>query len=381
MSSAKSIFFSILLMIPGGFSLAQDTNTLKKHYFIAGLRLNYGFIIAHTPAISEAAKSNPAGLQFDFSWHLNTSTAYSYCNCLPRLGISMHLWDYRNKSMLGYSMGLMAFAEPFFNLHHRLQFSIRPGFGLAWLSNPYDSLDNPSNLAYSTRIGYALLLNVNAYYRAGKHVLVNAGINYNHISNGGVKHPNKGLNYPTLSVGVEYKIHPGTFNRFTSDVTKNSRLKNRLIIAGLIGFKGLLIDNKTYLVYGLYAKYLLHLGRHSNLAGGLEFDSDQTKLRISEVAQSVDPDARYIVSSMLGYEHVLGRFSLTFDMGVYLRNPDQGKDLIFQRYGIKFHFTPHVFLGLNLKAHRNHAEFFDFRVGYTFFRKDRSISPNAFHME
>lgn len=362
----KSPFLLVFLLCTSAL-FCQDSIPVRKKYFIPGIRYNYGFIIPHAPELEEAAKSYPVGLQADFNWHFNDKKAFSYSNCLPRLGMSVYYWDYRNTSILGQAISVMAFAEPFFNLHHRVNFSVRPGFGLAYMNKPYDSISNPNNLAYSTKIGYSLLLNFTIYFRLTDHWILNTAINYNHISNGGVKHPNKGLNYPTISLGLDYSIRPLFFQKFKPVSEMNTIRKNRLVLAFFIGFKGLLLDDKTYPVYGLYSKYQWQVGKYSLVSGGLEFNIDQTKQKLSEVYQTVDQDAKYILAMTGGYEYILGRFGLSFDLGVYLRNPDQGEDPVFQRYGVKYYFTRSLFAGLNLRAHRHHAEFFDIRLGYTLF--------------
>ena len=38
--------------------------------------------------------------------------------------------------------------------------------------------------------------------------MLTASGNYNHISNGGLKQPNKGINYPTLALGLDYIPNP-----------------------------------------------------------------------------------------------------------------------------------------------------------------------------
>ena len=178
--------------------------------------------------------------------------------------------------------------------------------------------------------------------------------------------PNKGLNYPSLSLGLDYAIKPLSFTRYAIASDEPLKKKNKFILAGLLGFKGMLIDDKTYLVYGVLTKYLFQIGRQSYISAGLEFDIDQTKVKISQLYEGVDPDAKYILSLTSGYEHALGRFKLTFDLGAYLRNTDREKDYLFQRYGVKYHFIQNMFLGLNLKAHRHYAEFFDIRLGVVF---------------
>jgi len=40
--------------------------------------------------------------------------------------------------------------------------------------------------------------------------------------------------------------------------------------------------------------------------------------------------------------------------------------VLYQRYGLTFKLTDHVFTGINIKAHSQDADFMDFRIGVYF---------------
>ncbi|NRA92289.1 MAG: acyloxyacyl hydrolase, partial [Psychroserpens sp.] len=60
----------------------------------------------------------------------------------------------------------------------------------------------------------------------------------------------------------------------------------------------------------------------------------------------------------------LGRVTFSQQIGVYYYNDYRITDDIYQRYGLNYNFSRHIFAGFNLKAHRHVADFFDFRIGY-----------------
>jgi len=301
----------------------------------------------------------------DFNWRLNTRKAFQLCNCYPSPGFSINFWNFRNKDILGSAYTLSAFMEAHFINKKRISLAIRPGLGLAYLTKPYDEITNPNNLAYSTQIGYSVLLNFTGYYNLSGQWLISAGLNYNHISNGGVKIPNKGINFPTFGLGIEYSVKPLNYNSFNATPVKDIEKKHAGLFALFTGFKGIIYDDKTYLVYGITGKYLHQLGRVSFLSGGSEFNIDKSKLTIARSSRNVQDDAQYIISILAGYEHKFSRFRTSIDLGVYVRNPDQSKDMVYQRYGLKY-IIKNYFIGINLKAHRHYAEYFDIRTGIIF---------------
>lgn len=358
-------FFVLFLLINLTLSGNSGGDTLSS-YFISGVRFHYGFIFAHTKEVQNVAHSNPIGFQADFSWFLINDKAYNYFNCYPRWGLSLYYWDFCNPEILGKGFNLIFFAEPFFNAHEKLCFSIRPGIGLVYLSNPYNEITNPENSCYSTHFSYVLLLSGTLNYKLSDNLLLNITANYNHISNGGVKMPNKGLNYPSFSLGLDYSFDPLMFpeRKYTSYIYREKGIRKTIGI--FIGFKGITENDNLYFVKGIYGNFGKQIERSSVLTGGIELIADGGEKNKSKYYSSMHTNAQYMGSILAGYEHLIGRFTLSFDLGFYFYNSDRLSDIVYQRYGLKYYISKKYFTGLNLKAHRHIADFFDIRLGITF---------------
>ena len=359
-------FFCILFLLLSNLLLGNPKGDSSSSYFISGVRLHYGFIFAHTKDIQKAAHSNPIGIQVDFGWHLTGDKAYNYCNCYPRLGLSLYYWDFRNPTILGKGINLIGFVEPFIKAYKKLSFSIRPGIGVAYLNNPYHEISNPDNLCYSTAFSYVLLLNGTMNIRISNHLIFNFAFNYNHISNGGVKMPNKGLNYPSLSIGLDFSSKPLNFQKKkqTSKISFDKKIKKHIGL--FIGFKGISEDDNLYFVKGIFGKLSSQIGRSSSLAGGIELLVDGAEKQKDNLYASVNKNAQYMGSVLAGYEYLLGRFALSIDLGLYFYNTSRRTDIIYQRYGMTYKISRKIFTGINLKAYRHVADFFDIRFGYIF---------------
>ncbi len=367
--SNRGIIYSIFVLILTSFTntnlLGQTTPETSK-YFITGVRLHHGYIFAHTKSIEAAAHSNPLGIQADFNWHFTSDNAYNYCNCYPRLGLSFYYWDFRNPEILGQAFNLLAYAEPFFRPEKKLSFSIRPGMGISYMNNPYDELTNPENLCYSTQFAFALLINLSIYYKITDHLQINLAGNYNHISNGGIKLPNKGLNYPSISLGVDYSIQKIQFTQREKILRSDVKQSNYLRTSILLGFTGITEDDKVYFVTGILGKFGRRISQMSAFTGGIEFIIDETEKHLRTIDPEIPSNAPYKTSLTGGYEYLLGKFSFTFDLGIYLFNSNRRSDLLYQRYGVIYKIGDKVCFGINLKTHRHIAEFFDVRLGYIF---------------
>ncbi|MEA3477391.1 MAG: acyloxyacyl hydrolase [Bacteroidota bacterium] len=347
---------------------AQQASDSLKSYFNLGARYNYGVVFRHSRALPIETQSNPMGYELDFAWHFISQYARDYCNCYPRVGFSLYYWDYRNPDILGHGMTLMAFVEPFFNAHNRVSLSMRAGLGLNYQDKPYHPIDNPLNLAYSTHFAYAILLNFNANFKVSDHAKLILAANYNHISNGGIKLPNKGLNYPSFSFGVDYSFHKSRFNKIKTEDWKAESFERRWRkdFGLFLGFRGITDDESLYYVKGIFGQYAWQISRVSAFPFGLEYLHDGAELARSRIYQSISDKAANKVSIYSGYEYLLGKLVLSFNLGLYVYSPDRTSSIIYQRYGFRIQLFKMVFAGLNLKSHGHIAEFFDVRIGTSF---------------
>ncbi len=362
-----TLYRLLTLVLIFHFTTVQSQDSIKR-YFIIGARYNYGKVIRHTTALSNEIKTSPMGFQLDASWHYKSPEVRDYCNCYPKLGLSFYYWDYRKPEILGHGMTLMVFAEPFFNAHKRVAFSLRAGLGLNYQDQPYDPLDNPLNVAYSTYFAFAALINLTANIRLNEHLNLVLAANYNHISNGGIKLPNKGLNYPGFSAGLDYSFKPGHFTRirdFEDDQAAFKR-KWRKDLGIYYGFRGITEDENLYSVYGIYAQLSWQFGRVSALPIGLSFSHDRAEVAKSKIYSSLNESFANELSIFTGYDYLLGKIMLSFNLGGYLYSPDRISPWLYQRYVLRVQLYKNFYTGMSLKAHGHIAEYFDVRLGITF---------------
>lgn len=193
-----------LCLVPCVLAQGQENDTLRHSYYI-GVKAQGGFIIPHSTEIINVSGSRPVGLQFDVSRINRTVRAWNKCNCYSLVGLSLLYVNYQNPEVLGSSYNLGAYMEPLLTYKPRLNFRFRTGAGLTYLTDVYHATDNPTNLFFSSSLSGFLMVGFSAHYRIGSHWNANLGLHYNHISNGGLQQPNKGMNFPTLNFGMEYQ--------------------------------------------------------------------------------------------------------------------------------------------------------------------------------
>ncbi|GJM31683.1 MAG: hypothetical protein DHS20C18_06840 [Saprospiraceae bacterium] len=358
------LFILLFVFIVAGrakASISADSTPVAK---LLGLKLHQGFVLVHSRHLRPIRNSYPTGLAFDLAWHKTGQKAWNACHCYPKLGVSLSLWDYDHPDILGHGLISMFYLEPVFGAWRTMSFSIRAAAGFSYQTKPYDEISNPNNLSYSTYIAVALQLGANLHIRLYPHWNLDITTVYNHFSNGGIKLPNKGINWPTAAIGVtRYFTVPNFQNREKKDWRIHSRREGRFEVSTFLAFKEPV--SKLFLFSpGLEVKYSRQVSRLSALTLGAEWMYDNgTRYAIELAGRTESPQKG---SLAIGHEFLFGKFIFSQQFGFYLYKPyRQGAD-VYQRYGLIYRISPRFFGGINLKAHRHVADFADFRLGMVF---------------
>ena len=345
---------------------AETDSSYVKNPGIIGLKAHYGFIIPHSKTIRDISYSKPWGVQLEYAKHINTQKVWDYCGCYPRIGFLFNYVNYDNPDILGNSYTLATYIEPFIGFKNRLNPSFRLGFGISYLDNVYDPVTNPQNLFYSYPLSFYMLANIGLNYRLNNHININLTGNYSHISNGRIKLPNKGINFPTISLGVDYNLAEVNL------VDRNRQLSKQDLHGSLWKFNFDLYTSKKevnerdnkYQVYGFQFSTGYIVSRISAVNIGVEVNHDRSLIeRNKRDLQNQDNYNPTCFSAYISHEFLLGRFILDQAVGFYFTKPSISSSLFYQRAGLKYKLNKSLYAGINLKTHTSTADFIDLRMG------------------
>ena len=135
-------------------------------------------------------------------------------------------------------------------------------------------------MSYSTVVNMYTQLGLGIWVRLNDKWLINPSVNYQHISNGGMRQPNKGLNWPTAGLAVNYIPRPMPYfsgERSNEKYWKNQRVRWDI---GLFGMgKRTAIDSgnsKRVPIIGLQTQAAKQVGRINALTAGIEVSADRS---------------------------------------------------------------------------------------------------------
>lgn len=359
---------TILLSLNISVAFAQIDTTQRTIKGVS-LRTYYGFIIPHSESIRAISSSNPFGMELDWHWHLIHEKALQNFGNYPRVGFTFQYTNFANPNILGNAFSFISYFEPHIAPQRLLHFSFRMGIGVSYLDKVYDSENNPENLFYSSPISFLINAGLQLHYRLHPRWHIELGGVYNHISNGGLSLPNKGINFPTVHLGATYSLNPIPFYNRPIKNWREIHPKRTTYQIFVFGTAKPLDKEKPqrYPVLGINPQIKHIVSRMSAFTGGLEWAYNGVKQEIIQNNQ-IQGHAHQL-ALIGGHELLLGKFAFTQKIGWYFLRSKQviQEDLAFyQRYGLYFRATPKFLVGINLKSHVEVADYMDLRVGINF---------------
>ncbi|MHA7058112.1 acyloxyacyl hydrolase [Aquimarina sp. M1] len=333
-----------------------------------GVKSHYGFIIAHSPELKPISQTNPYGIQLEYSLLKTSDKAWKTCFCYGRTGIAFAYFNYANPAILGSSYNLVYFVEPYFTYKGPLKFSLRGSIGATYLDKKFDEETNPENLLFSTHLSFYLALSLNLNYQVTNNYTINLSANYNHISNGGQKQPNKGMNFPTLSIGVDKVINNTSLRRKPKSL-RSYETTSDYYLGTFASLRSSDRDAEAsnHLLIGLMGGILKPVSGINGLNIGLELWYDYSDREIAQ--QQEINDAAFSSAITVGHHFSIGNFYFLQQFGFYLTRPKNiQSNWLYQRYSFWYSFgtSKRWTIGASLIAYGKVADHMDGRLIYLF---------------
>ncbi len=336
---------------------------LRNHIFSIGTQLHYGSIFAHSESVENTAGSNPFALQIDATWQKISQKTWENCNCYPKIGFLFNYTNYDN-AVLGQSIKLAYFLEPSFNITKHFQLALRGTMGVAFLSNPYNDISNPNNQSYSLPVSAYLAVGGGTNIKISSKWALGVFAHYQHISNGGMKEPNKGINWLTTSLNIIYTPNPTEIpQRARKLFDKKQPIRTEIQFFGT-NRPAIIGDKDRKFMFGILGQFSKQVSKLSALTWGLEAYYDGAMAQKMKI-ENVNGDG-WRVGTMAGHQFLLGKFTFSQQIGVYLYQNNPYFSTWYHRWGVMYYPKQRFGVGFMLKAHQQVANFLDIRVGYKF---------------
>lgn len=336
-------------------------------------RANYGFLIAHH-------------LEMEiFNRHLP-----SFEICLARATYGKNQWEalynypltgfaYWNAWLgesrtLGQAHALMPYISFPIIKEKTTQLDFRLAAGVGYLTKHFDRLSNYKYIAIGSHVNAAINLMMEYRWKPVNHLQLYAGLQLMHFSNGSMKTPNFGLNIPSISGGIAFKI-----NKENPYIVRAIRPRLTMFefdghdyfeirLSSSFGIKDIgEITSDRYNVVAGSASVLKTVGYKGR--AGLTFDLSYDGSDGHYIGtKGIDYNNNFQLLKpgvALTYEVVLSRVSFPFSLGFYTGGR-YSEGISYYKMGIQYLITKNVFTAITLKTHFARADYVALGIGYRF---------------
>lgn len=343
------LLMCLFSVIPWAQSQSKQTD---KPVFYA-ISAYYGYFQVHTNVLTPFGGSHPGGIGLEVSQLLLTDKAKNTFGFYPKWGLGLGYVDFGHPD-LGYALTALAYAEPFLKVHGAWRFSAKVGMGVAYMSNPYHADSNPLNRTYSTKLAFPLSSGLGAYYFFNDQWAVKTSVSFEHISNGGLKAPNLGINYPLMAIALEHTLDTYNTNP-VKDLEPFKKQRRQELLAAYSIKKDSASNNQS--IAALWYNRSFGGGRINSftLAAMMEYRQLQAYGKVTD---------QWSVAPLVGNEFLLGRLRFGQQLGFYLLQAAELPNNLFQNYYLRYQISKHITGGINLKAHGRVADYLAIQIGF-----------------
>lgn len=341
------------------------------------IRFNNGFVAPHRIGMEGLADKPSFGGELTFFYDFGETNFYDYKYNDPITGFGVSWQNLGNPESLGQSFAVFSFMEFKLFKIKQANFISRINGGLTYLTQKYDKLDNPENIAIGTNINFYFNLNFGFHYKFKKSpwsIRTTAGLI--HFSNGSVRKPNLGLNQIIFTLGCSYQLNNRERSEAEIEFNKKPDKKHEFTIMGTITSSdeytrqpdsrgGGYLASTAALGYNYIYSKIGKIGvsadvfYNENLA--YYFDTNWDTLIVF-----YDEPKDFIRAGIsIGHELCYKRISFLSYVGFYYYNKVKPHDFMYSRFGLRYYIFDNVFINATLKAYGFKAHYIESGIGFS----------------
>ena len=329
-----------------------------------GARGHYGFLWAHRSASWILVEGHAGATELHAERRVAGHRPWHRAYALPSYGfIALHT-RMANPARIGDAAGLLPYLALPLAQGPRLALRLRLGWGVGWVSRPYDRLDNNRQIAIGSRLNTAIQLMPELRWARGR-TAITAAVGLDHWSNGSAKQPNLGLNFLSAALGASYALRPASAAVPAPDTTAYERAQRELSVVGALGLSesGRPLNGQRT-VLSLSAHLSWRKGRKGALGAGVDlFNKGDLPTVHAELAGK--PRAAFTQLGIhAGGALLFGRAELLLHFGAYALSPVPDDAPVYQRIGARYRIGRHLLAGISLKTHFAAADHWELGLGY-----------------
>ena len=329
----------------------------------------------------------------EYGWQMLGGKEWHQTCKYPRMGIGVDFLRVVNRNELGNPLSVYGFYDGIYFGSKRIQLTNRLAAGFTYSPHIYDPHDSFPNTVFSTKVNAFTELGMGVAVRLNKRLYIEPGFRLNHISNGNIREPQRGINVVSYQVALRSSLG---YPSYAPVKISLSECQHRHEVLAFFGMGSRQVDfnqdtskvlhetfGLNYLMANLHLGYNYEMTRRFKLGGGVDILYDGTNGQ-PELAKVGIPSKSAVpfhdkmgLCVFVGGETAIDRLSIVTTMSYIVAQTrfESSSPAFEQRLGFKYHFYRNVFAGVNVRATKfRAAKAVEFNIGM---RKVFNRSPKS----
>lgn len=366
----------LLCLINTLFVYAQQ----NKPWSGFGFETNYsaGKVFKHTQKFRADVPDHSSSFELNFVKQTYGRRQWQQRRHYPLFGFGFAYTNYGLDSIYGKCISMYP------NLQLRLlkignfEWTFKAGFGLGYATRKYERTPvwDTLNTAIGSHMNNYTLFETDFRYRVNKHLDIQVGGNFSHMSNAAFRQPNLGINMYGAHIGLRYFPVTSQPERISKELNP---LKNRWLLQARFGMSATelgLADGPLFPVYlgSLYVSK--RYGSRNKAFIGVDYSYHQhvyVFLRNNEIVPGKERANSWKSAVFVGNEFLFGRVGIMLQVGWYLRQAMLKQDKYYEKLGGNLYLVQRekgllkeLYTSVLLKTHKTQAELVEIGVGAGF---------------
>ncbi|MGE5393531.1 MAG: acyloxyacyl hydrolase [Candidatus Saccharibacteria bacterium] len=386
---SKLFFYFLLLLfftLNDVYAEKADSLMVRKNLVYGGYA-QYGKVLATNPYLRQAYAPDDkiieyAALSFQVLKQTKGDQLWEQYYGLPAYGVGIYSASFPDNKTFGTPIALYGIFKAPFKRWNKWSLNYEAAFGLTFNWEAFNPSENNYNISLGATESVFIDLGARVNYILSPHFDLGLGYSFTHFSNGALKSPNFGLNTFSPKISVEYRLKrvaPHVVQQIPPFIKKTS--VDFSIFGGVknVLYKGSDVDTIQkykgvyYPVYGVTTVINRQVNYKSKLGVGMCLSYDGS-YNSSIFIENGKPESKELfqgnklsLSVFPSYELVINKLSMVIQPGFYVfrKHSTNKEPSTYQRLGLHYQLSNHLFTGVNLRAYNYHvSDFLEWTLGY-----------------
>lgn len=370
---------------------AQRVDSLPKVTWSFSAAVENGVVIPTNNQLKNYEDKSYLGYSLEVLKHPNGEKDWQKLYKNTQYGIGFFAYDFLSNQEMGSPFAIYGIYSSEIKNWKRLRWDYKVKFGVSFNSNPYDFDQGYMNSSLGSKTNMYIGLSSGLYYELTKNFDVGFNLKFNHLSNGSLKVPNRGLNTFAPQISLVYYLERSQKSLDKQETEENTSYNKSgsFEISAFVAKKNFFyrgedrydikpFEGYNYSVYGVEAAYMKPFSSKSAFGLGIGITQDDEYNHTMYIQDHVLMQKKrfshnqILFSVIPTYRLTINRLYINIGAGYYAFKKTRKYDEtpFFQKIGLQYQFSNRLFASFGINAYQFHvANYLEWKLGYTFPKK------------